>query len=448
MGISAIAPSVAHDDPVLARLNALGFDARPTAHATPPPTFAEALRHAAAGGAVAVIVPRDEADRSVIAERLVDAADAVAQSTTAAPLALLVVPAASPPLPGPVAVVTPAETVSAYELYVAAGLAAASDRRVVHLNGRGTPGSAVHSGIAGRVLARAASPEWREFPHARPERALHTIGGRPGAIVAAVPPGSAAAAQLIADHPDADVVLVIDGAHARHGAAVAQQVASMIELAFSLGAPPAPERAAEPAAPDPAPDADATEQPAPDPAPDLPGIRASDVVHVRLTADALELTNRTAQRLRLQVALGSAAAPGDHRAVFACELEPQQARIEPTAAVPGLADLVPPVAVMRHWSHESAEVFEGGEQRVLEIRVALLDGSGQVRAERAYRPGNGLDFFVTARDLTALLGRPVGRSVLPEPSVLPPSGPAPRDLLGAFGTALAVGAGVLDARGS
>lgn len=456
MGISAIAPPLALLGPtLLPRLRSLGFDVRETtSHTLTADGFGDALRIAETESAVAAILPRDDADRPAVTERLVDAA-AAADATTSAPLGLLVLPARTAPLPGPVAVVTPAETVSAYELYVGAAIASATDRRVVHLNGRGTPGSAVHSGIAGRVLARSASPQWREFPHARPERSLHTVTSRPGAIVVAVPPGSTAAAQIIVDHPDADVILVIDRAHARHGAAVAQQVASMIELAFSLGASTEPEptpadvEPEEPKTPEPeTPESEAPQEPqAPeDPVPDLPGIRASDVVHMRLTSDALEVTNRTAQHLRLRVSLGSAADPTDVRAVFACDLAPREARTAPTSAVEGLAGIEPPVAVMRHWSHESVEVFEGGRQRVLEFHVTVLDAAGDVRAERAYRPGNGLDFFVTARDLAALLGRSVARSVLPEPAVLEASGAPPKDLLGALASALAVGAGVLDAR--
>lgn len=453
MGISAIAPpSALADEGAIARIRSLGFDLNEIAEQDQEPgsDVGHALRLAAERGTVAVVVARDDATRNVVADRLADAAASVAATATDAPLALVVLPALSPPLPGPVAVVTPAETVSAYEVYVGAAVAAATHRRVVHLNGRGTPASAVHSGVAGRVLARSAAPEWREFAHARPERSLHTLTSRPGAVVAAVPPGSTAAARLVADHPDADVVLVVDRAHARHGATVAAQVAAMIELAFSLGAPNAapPDESGSAGVTE----ADAAPPPAPisatpaDPAADLPGIRASDVVHVRLTADALELTNRTAQRLRLRVALGSATAPDRVSAVFACELAPREVRSEATALVGGLAGIAPPVAVLRHWSHESEEVFEGGEQRILEFGVAVLDEAGAVRAERTYRPGNGLDFFVTARDLTALMGRPVTASVLPEPAAATATGSAPPDLLGALGTALAVGAGVLGTR--
>lgn len=437
---------------VLRRLRELGFDATdatpPTADAAEAREYAAALDAVAAQSVIAAIAQRDAESRHTVAERLGAAASAAAADATESPLALVVLPAASAPLAGPVAVVTPAESVSAYELYVGAALASTSRRRVAHLNGRGTQGSAVHSGIAGRVIARAAAPEWREFPHAQPERSLHTLTSRPGAIVAAVPPGSIAAAQLIADHPDADIVLVFDRAHARHGAAVAQQVSSMVELAFSLGATAAPGIVVSDAPAPPAETADApgaAEAPE-DPASDLPAIRASDVVHVRLTDEALELTNRTSQRLRVHVALGDGAAPDVARAEFASVLEPRSARSEATVGVPGLEDLPPPQAVMRHWSHESEEVYEGGRRRILVFRIEVLAADGSVRAERSYRPGNGLDFFVTARDLTALIGRPVARSILPDPAPEPAPGTPPADLLSALASAVAVGAQVLTAR--
>ncbi|GAA1928635.1 hypothetical protein GCM10009775_20800 [Microbacterium aoyamense] len=380
-----------------------------------------------------------------IAERGTDAAaDLLAAADTLSatgggPLAVVVFPATLPLQPGPVAVLSPAGAVSAYELYIAAAVAAASGRRVEHLNGRGTLASATHSGIASRVLARAAAPAWHELTFARPERSLHELVTRPAAIVVAVPPGSTEAAGVIAGHPDADVFVVFDRAHVQHGATVADQAAAMVELAFGLGVPTAPEVDAERPR-------DAAPVEAPDPLPDLAAIRTSDVVHVRLTATTLELTNRTRQRLRVRVDLGSEREPGDVRAAFETTLEPGSARTEDTESVAGISDLERPVAVMRHWSHTSEEVYEGGEQRMLALHVAVLDGDGDVRAEHSYRPGNGLDFLVTARDLTALLGRPVARSILPEPAVTS-TGETPRgELLSALAAALDVGAGVLAMR--
>lgn len=453
MGMPAVhAASTELTVPAAERLRDAGFSLRAdTSEATLDSSrrLADALDLAAGTDAVATVVAWADVDRSAAEAELLLAGAAAAAGATSAALGIIVIPAERGPHPGPVIVLSPAESVSAYELYVGAAWAGPERRRVVHFNGRGTRASAVHSGIAARVMVRAAVPEWREFAQARPERALHTLTSRPAAIVAAVPPGSAAAARLISDHPDADVVLVFDRAHARDGAAIAEQVASMVEIAFGLGAHTSAVAPRDPGSLDEALDEPISDAPASapsDPAPDLPSIQASDVVHVRLTADALEVTNRTGQRLRLRVGLGSAREPEIASAHFETVLEPRTEHSEPTSAVPGLRDLEPPHAVMRHWSHMSEEVYEGGEQRLLAFGVEVLDAQGQVRAAKVFRPGNGFDYFVTARDLTALIGRPTRASVLPEPSPDPASARRPDDVLAALDAALAVGAGILAAR--
>ncbi|MET0811674.1 MAG: hypothetical protein ABWY03_01380 [Microbacterium sp.] len=411
------------DDEAAARLRALGVEVTRRGAVL---SIADAL---AAGTFMAV------ADRGPdAAADLAAACDALAD-TEGGPVTCVAIPAALPLQTGPVAVLSSAGAVSAYELYVGAAIAAASGRRVEHLNGRGTLASTTHSGIAGRVLARSAAPAWHELVFERPERSLHELTSRPAAIVASMPPGTLDAARLIADHPDADVFLVFDRAGAQHGAAVAQQVSAMVELAFSIGATTAPSTAAEP-------------EPLPPTAPsapqddELPPIRAADVVHVRLTSDALELTNRTRLHLRARVSLGSARDPHTTRAVFEAPLAPGEVHAAPTAGAEGLAALTPPIAVLRHWSHESEEVFEGGEQRILEFGVQVLDSDGAVCAEGTYRPGNGLDYFVTARDLTGLLGRSLAPRILPQPAPAVASD-VPVDLLGALASAVAVGAGAL-----
>ncbi|GAA3634557.1 hypothetical protein GCM10022200_17250 [Microbacterium awajiense] len=391
------------------------------------------------------LIARTGVDRANVGEILGHTDPAVASADPFSPLEVIVVPATSEPLPGPVVVLSPAESVSSYELYLGAAMAAASGRRVIHLNGRGSRGSAVHSGIAGRMLARSAVTEWREIPEAHPARALRRVEYRPAVIVFPVTAGARSVAQLVAHHPDADVVLVVDRALARFGGAVAEQIGSMVELAFSVGAQPervVPEETGGEDVPvdrEPVPPSD-------DRARDLPPILASDVVHVRLTDTTLELTNRTAQRLRARVALGAANKPGTALAQFEAALEPGDSRAAPTEAVPGLAGLTPPTSVMRHWSHESEEVYEGGEQRIVAFGIDVLDGSDTVRATRTYRPGNGLDYFITARDLTDLIGRPVRHSALPEPRAQRAQGAPPRDLLGSLAAALAVGASVLATR--
>lgn len=192
----------------------------------------------------------------------------------------------------------------------------------------------------------------------------------------------------------------------------------------------------------------------------LTRIRASDVVHARITDSSLELTNRTARPCRLTVALGSSF-DDEIRAVFEAVLEPGATRSEPMTH-PAVAALTPPTAVRRHWSHGDADVFEGGERRIVRVAVELLDPahtgpehansehvhSGHTVAARGVVGApNGLDFAMTARELAALAGgESSSPTVLPEPVPVPTSAAAPTGLWDAFAAAVAVGAGALTVR--
>ncbi|GAA2373057.1 hypothetical protein [Dactylosporangium salmoneum] len=435
---AVLAPPFRLDDAARDRLHGLGISVRgdgahPEVRGEPAagelPDLAGAIRFGAAHDALAVVVGggRDApAWRTGGAGGLAAATEASAELANSRLLMVVVIPATVAPRPGPVAVLSPGGSVSTHELYVGAALAAASGRRVEHVNGRGAAASAAQSGVPARAGLRAAVMQWRERAEPRPERSLHKLSVRPAVIVMAVPPGSAEAPAVIAAHPDADVVLVFDAVHARHGAEVARQVASLIELAVGVGQGAS---AARPAPPPPAPPSVAS-----------PAVRASDVIHIRLTDTALELTNRTCERVRLRVTLGSAAAPGEPLAAFEMLLRPQERHAEPITAAPAMAELTPPTAVLRHWSHGSAEVYEGGERRILRVEASVLDPDDRVRATRTYDATNGLDFSVTARDLETLLGR---RAEL-FAEVRPRAVPAPaRDVLAALESALRVGATAL-----
>ncbi|MEV4510687.1 hypothetical protein AB0K00_17165 [Dactylosporangium sp. NPDC049525] len=458
MGTGAVvAPSVHLDAADHTRLGALGISVegdldgvtdRPSAGdgSAPLADLAAAVQLGADRGALVAVGDRGRDSRAWHREgahRLAAATEASATASAARPLALVLIPAASAPQPGPIVVLSPAESVSSYELYVGAALAAASGRRVEHLNGRGSQGSAGHADLPARAAARAGATQWRERAEPRPERALHGLVTRPAVIVVPVPPGSADAAAVIAAHADADVVLVFDAAHARYSATVAREVARTVELAFGVETSLADRQSTD----RPARSAPATEKPVPAGAPaaterigEFPAIRASDVIHVRLTDTTLELTNRTRHRVRLCVALGSAVEPGRARAAFETLLEPGMSLAEPTDAV---ADLAPPTRVLRHWSHGSAEVYEGGDRRLLRVEASVLAADGRTHASRAYEPRNGLDFSVTAGDLKALLGSGAARTF--QFDVAPPRvvARAPRDLFVAFESALSVGTSIL-----
>ena len=378
---------------------------------------------------------------------------AAASGVASAPLVLVLLPARVAPRSGPVAVLSPPDAASSYEIIVGAALASACGRRVEHINSRGLAGSVVQSTVAARAALRAEVVEWRKQADPRPVKALRELSSRPSLIVLPVPPGSADAGAVVADHPDADVVLVFDAVHAAHGRGLAQQIYSMVELALGVevelarassdsahgangangaNVPDSTERAESPLGADPVNGAGG------DPTP----LRASDVVHVRLTDSDLEITNRTRQRVKVRVGLGSKREPDRVLAVFEGAVEPGQTHAEPTAAVAAIDQLDPPRPVLRHWSHSSSEVYEGGERRIVEVELSLAEVPGQGRAAGRFTAPNGLDFSVTARELAALSGRTDASAVLPEP-VPPVDRASGVDLLEALWSALGVGSGLL-----
>ena len=412
---------------------------------------------AAVGRGGVIVVDRGRDDRLWRRDpvALVDAAtSAAAGCAPDSPLVMVLLPAVVPPRRGPVAVLSPPGAASSYELVVGAALAAASGRRVEHLNGRGLAGSVTRSAVPARVALHAEVSDWREHAQPRPERSLHELTSRPAAIVLPVVPGSGEAPAVVADHPDADVLLVLDTVHAAHGPALAGQIYAMVELAVGVGAglagkdgspadaPDVDRRSREsPASPHTSPSS-SPHRPGGDDDDEFPPLRASDVVHVRLTDTALEITNRSLQRIAVRVGLGSVREPGRVVAVFEGNIDPGRTHSESTDAVPGFGELAAPTAVLRHWSHGSAEVYEGGERCITEVDLALLDASGAARATGRYDVPNGLDFSVTARQLSALMGQGTTPAVLPEPAA-PTVRATGVDLLDVLRSALASGADLL-----
>lgn len=420
---TVVAPQVKLDPSTHQRLSGLGLalvaaDADETADSSLASAIGLADRH----DALFYVADRGDDWRRSGPDLLTAATGAARTSCTPRSLICILLPALAPPQPGPVAVLSPAGSVSSYEVHLAAALATASGRRVEHLNGRGSSGSTNKGGIPARAAARSAVSDWRERATPTPERALHQISSRPAVLVCPVPPGSADASHIVAEHPDSDIFLLFDVAHARHGTYVAQQVASVVELALGLEvAQPAHANPAD-AEPSTGPVETKTERAANSAAPvtgedaELPSVRASDVVHARLTGTAVEVTNRTRQQIRIRVGLGAAAVPTTVLAVFEAVLGPDESIAELTGSIAALEGLTSPQAVLRHWSHGSAEVYEGGDQRILQVEIAVLDRDGEVRAQRIYDAPNGLDFSVTARILSGLVGNSIGAPVLPEPA--------------------------------
>jgi len=303
---------------------------------------------------------------------------------------------------------------------------------VIHLNACGRSAS-FEGDEPARATARAATAGWRELPTAHPLRALHTLDSRPAMIVTPAVPGIDGPSGLLAAHPDADVVVVHELITARYGPELAAQFVAMVELTLGM------QTGSAAAAPRPVRESAASSFRA-------PSFRASDVFHVRLTESAAEVTNRTRHPIRVRLGLGDRRAPAQVLATWQSLVRPGASAEVGLDDAPALAGIARPAAELRHFSHDSAEVFEGGDLRVLRIELAVAGTDDEAQpdgAPREFPAGNGLDFSLTARELQRLADPASVPAVLPDYAPPPAPPPGQRDPLGALTTALGVAAGAV-----
>lgn len=276
---------------------------------------------------------------------------------------------------------------------------------------------------------RAAAGRWTGREASDTVAALRSLD--PGTVVARVgaeearPGGDAdAIIEAFLGAPGADVVLVIDIAAARFGASIGATVAGMIEQSFELGMS---SRAATLAGAQAevgivaglgsTPASGPGSASVPQGAPTLPRslLRASDVVHARLTDAAVEITNRTALTVDVAIALGDRAGDGEVLAEGEVTLRAGESLTLPSDH-PVLSQLEPPMLTMRHWSHGSEAVYEGGRQMILGVQITLHAEHRDPVGPRAFVCRNGLDFLATAAVLAEMLGEQDHETPsLPEP---------------------------------
>lgn len=135
-----------------------------------------------------------------------------------------------------------------------------------------------------------------------------------------------------------------------------------------------------------------------------PTVKASDVIHAVLTDAGLVVTNRTSWAVDLRVRLGRADAPDADLASLDLTLRPGGSATVPVADLGVVGALPGPEAVVRHWSHETGVVFEGGERRIngVDVRYRLPDGtSAGVASHGSHR---GLVVGVAGGDIARDLG--------------------------------------------
>lgn len=144
----------------------------------------------------------------------------------------------------------------------------------------------------------------------------------------------------------------------------------------------------------------------PAPAPvSTPAVGAADIVHTMLTDDGLVVTNRTPLTVDVRVRLGRMGNVDDDLAQLEFTLPPGRIHTFGKGELGAVEDLPGPMATVRHWSHETETVYEGGQRRINGVDVRYRDVGGVTLAAARYDSQRGLTVGVTgdriARDLGA-----------------------------------------------
>ena len=142
---------------------------------------------------------------------------------------------------------------------------------------------------------------------------------------------------------------------------------------------------------------------APAPAPVYP-VTAADTVLAVLTDSTLEVTNRCPVAVRVRVRLGAAGAEARDLGAVETELAPRESASHPLQEAAFLAGLEPPGAVVRHWSHETETVYDGGTIRINGLDLRFLDAGGGTIAVGSYGSRQGLHVGVNSPELGRALG--------------------------------------------
>lgn len=136
-----------------------------------------------------------------------------------------------------------------------------------------------------------------------------------------------------------------------------------------------------------------------------PAVGAADIVHTMLTDDGLVVTNRTPLTVDVRVRLGRMGNVDDDLAQLEFTLPPGRVHTFGKGELGAVEDLPGPVATVRHWSHETETVYEGGQRRINGVDVHYRDVGGVTLAAAHYDSRRGLTVGITgdqiARDLGA-----------------------------------------------
>lgn len=133
-------------------------------------------------------------------------------------------------------------------------------------------------------------------------------------------------------------------------------------------------------------------------------VSAAAAILAVLTDTGLDLTNRAPVTAGLRVRFGTPGSAETDIGAAEMELAPRESTRIPYESLPFLAGLEPPAAVVRHWSHETETVYDGGSIRINGLDVHYLDEEAGTIAVRSYGTRQGLHVGVVAPQLAEALG--------------------------------------------
>ena len=129
-------------------------------------------------------------------------------------------------------------------------------------------------------------------------------------------------------------------------------------------------------------------------------VGAADIIHAVLTDGGLVVTNRTPLIVDVQVRLGRTGNADEDLAVTEFTLYPGQARMVEARKLDAVGALPGPVAMVRHWSHETETVYEGGQRRINGVDVCYRNAEGKILATAHHGSHRGLTVGITGDRIT------------------------------------------------
>lgn len=134
-------------------------------------------------------------------------------------------------------------------------------------------------------------------------------------------------------------------------------------------------------------------------------LSAAATVQALLTDLGLQLSNRTGMVAHLRCHLGTDGSSADVKTID-IQLPANESRLLPAAELGAVGEVEGPEGVLRHWSHSSEVVSQGGQRRINRLEIRFEDADGNSIGTGSFGGRPTLSISVNARELSAVLDSP------------------------------------------